>query len=213
MSDIYSNITRVRTPCVITPRRLAGIPIGGGHISINYSDLTGDGGRTRYVYYIDGKIDDRTIEYQSHDLQSGAGGGDLQKGLESLLSFLGAAAEDYRGKMRGGDLDTPDEDDSFPLDVMEWCYQHSDEIGMMQCMISELPNLIVEDGREELIKFLVFRGGQFLQLLAHDTAAWPERWSDATQFGTREAAEEFKEQFGGDEVLEVDVSSGEGVVR
>ncbi len=63
--------------------------------------------------------------------------------MESLLSFLGAAAESYR--FRGLDWDKIGPDDNatlFEKPVVEWAYQNSDEISILEYELQETPNLI-----------------------------------------------------------------------
>lgn len=82
-------------------------------------------------------IDIGAQEFTGGDLQSGCQGGDLRDGLGSLLSFLGAAVESYR--YAGADGENAD---SFPLPVVEWAAQNSDEISMSQLEIEENENCI-----------------------------------------------------------------------
>jgi hypothetical protein len=50
--------------------------------------------------------------------------------LDTLLVFLGACGEAYGYEMRTG---SPSENlDLFPVPMREWCYQHDDEIAMLQ---------------------------------------------------------------------------------
>lgn len=125
-------------PFEIAPNLEAGIRIGSDWITIAYAGRAGDESRTRYTYtiLIDGK------EYTAEDLQSGNGRGGLQSGMESLLSFLGAAAESYGYSSRTGR--ESDNADLFPAWVSEWAHANSDEISMMQCQIEETADLIAE---------------------------------------------------------------------
>jgi hypothetical protein len=108
------------------------IRIGGAEVCIEYSNRPGRDGRVRYRWQIN--MPDGT-EYSDDDIQSGCQGGSLQEGMESLLSFLGAAAESY-----------PDGEnaDLFPLEVVEWAAQHSDEISMAQLEVEENKDCIIE---------------------------------------------------------------------
>ena len=76
----------LESPVFITSRLLPGVKIGNAIVSIDYAIGTGNG-RTRYIWYID--YEDN---YTCDDLQC-APGSTLQKGLETLLSFLGAFAD------------------------------------------------------------------------------------------------------------------------
>lgn len=126
---------KLKQPVIITPRLLAGIKIDNAFVSIDYAGQTAEG-RTRYRYHIDLE---HGGEYSGTDLKSGCQGGTLQEGLESLLSFLGACAESYRYKGMNGE-----NSDLFPESIAQWASQNSDEIGMLQCELSETPNLIEE---------------------------------------------------------------------
>jgi hypothetical protein len=52
--------------------------------------------------------------------------------MESLLSFLTAAAESYGYTMRTGR--ESDNSDLFPAFIVEWAYQNDSEIQSVQCM-------------------------------------------------------------------------------
>ncbi len=106
----------ISEPYLITARLLPGVKIGDGYVSIE-THPRGPDGRTRYRYH----IDTPSLEHTGDDLQSGFQGGDYQDGMESLLSFMDAAAE--RSDETAADL--------FPLPVVEWIRQHSDEIAYM----------------------------------------------------------------------------------
>jgi hypothetical protein len=121
----------LKHPCEITPRLMAGVRINDAFISIEYSGRPGDEGRTRYRYY----IDTPATEEWGDDLQSGAGGGDLRTGLESLLGFLGAFAEAREGGENA---------DLFPDTLREWAQQNSDEISMAALEVEETPDCVVE---------------------------------------------------------------------
>lgn len=129
-------------PIIITPRLMAGVRIGDGHISIKYSPRPSRRGRTRYRYYID--IPGQK-KYINDDLQSGCQSGDLQEGLSSLMSFLSSAAERYWYEQRRGcnqlDIDDPP---LFPKYVVEWAYQYSDEISVLSCELEDNKELIKE---------------------------------------------------------------------
>lgn len=123
---------KIKEPCIITSRLMAGIKIGDGTISIDYAGSTVDG-RTIYRYYID--LPDYSFE--DIDLKSGCGGGSLQGGLESLLFFLSAAAEA---------CNYPDSEnkDLFPAQITEWAYNYSNEISYALCSLEEWGPVILE---------------------------------------------------------------------
>lgn len=136
---------KINPPCMITARLMAGIRIGDGTISIGYAKRRGDECRTRYQYY----IDIPSGEYSGDDIQSGNPvanhSNGLQSGLESLLSFLGASAESYQYDIRrGGDGTQGENSDLFPLAVVEWANQHSDELTMAAIELEETEDIIVE---------------------------------------------------------------------
>lgn len=132
---------KLNPPLIITSRLLPGlrVPAHGSltEISIEIAGDTRDG-RTRYRYYIDSP----DFEYTSDDLKSGCQGGDLQEGLSSLLSFLGAAAESCAYRLRTGR--TGENEDLFPANVVEWAHRNSDELAMLACELEENRNLITD---------------------------------------------------------------------
>lgn len=101
------------------------VTIGGATILLDAVDTDRDG-RTVYGYSI--RLDGVNPTYQSRDLKSGCGGGTEREGMESLLSFLTAAAESYRyWKGMKEDSNT----DLFPEEICEWAYMNEDEIGFV----------------------------------------------------------------------------------
>jgi len=80
----------------------------------------------------DGGFDAEQLEpgytYTDGSLKSGCQGGSERDGMESLLSFLGAAAEAYRYHGMCWKADTNCE--LFPAHIVEWAYQHDGEISM-----------------------------------------------------------------------------------
>ena len=98
--------------------------IGGVEIAIEAggSDVEG---RTIFTYALKGE----GIDCEGSDLKSGCGSGGREDrdGMESLLSFLGAAAESYHyhhGMKEDSNTDL------FPEEICEWAAQFSDEIGI-----------------------------------------------------------------------------------
>ena len=136
MSTQLGTIT-ISSPCMITPRLLPGIEIGGAYLSISYNRVTSTG-RTEYEYFIDG------IEtpISGTDIRSGCCGGSLQDGLASLLSFLSAWVEAIQYEMRSDR--TSENSDLFPDSLREWAIGNSDEISMASIELEEQPLLIVE---------------------------------------------------------------------
>lgn len=123
-------------PFSISSRLLPSLRIEDGVIQLEYSPGPGREGRTRYRW----TIDIPAGEFSGDDLQSGAGGGGLRDGFESLLAFLDSAAESYRYRgMEGENADL------FPKPVVEWAYMHSDEICMLRLEIEESEKQLIEE--------------------------------------------------------------------
>lgn len=145
----------LREPVIITPQLLPGVAVRQGQdesaevafISIDYSKQAGSEGRTRYTYHIDLPSGE---SYSDSDLSSGAQGGDLQSGLEDLLSFLGGAGECYGYNLRQnpGFLEDIEAwaklESGFPLNVAEWAYQVSDELDMLRLDLEEMDGTMDE---------------------------------------------------------------------
>ena len=128
-------------PFQISSRLLPALKVGEAWIQLEYSkarDLA-SGGRTQYRWTID--LPDGS-EHTGHDLASGVGGGSLQQGFASLLSFLGACAESMAYKRRTGR--GGENCGLFPPAVAEWADMNSDEIAMMAIEVEETKNLIEE---------------------------------------------------------------------
>ena len=118
-------------PLEISARLLPAARVGDSWISIELTGGFSDDRRAIYRYY----IDTPDFEFVAADIESGVGGGKLQDGLASLLSFLGAAASDYKHyMMEGGHV--PD-GESFPRHVCEWAYMNEDELSMLQLELDE----------------------------------------------------------------------------
>ncbi len=119
---------KIREPCCITSRLLAGVRIGDGEVSIDYSANQPNDGRTRYIYW----IDTPTAHVSGCDLRSGVQGGRLQYGLATLLSFL----SDF-----GAGL--------FPQSIAEWACRNAGELSAIAYDLEGCgygaPNLIEED--------------------------------------------------------------------
>jgi hypothetical protein len=128
----------INPPCIVTARLLPGVQIGKAFLSIEYSGLNSKRGRVGYLYHID--LED--YAYTNHDLHSGCGGGNLQQGLESLLSFLDAFAEACWYTTHQGHKS--ENTDLFPDELKEWAMCNSNEFGMLRLELEENPNVIVE---------------------------------------------------------------------
>jgi hypothetical protein len=125
---------KISAPCLITPRLLPGVKIGNSWLSIEYGEWSHDNRKIYLIY-----IDTPEGEYVTN-IQSGVGGGSLQQGLESCLSFMGACAESMRYAGEEGE-----NSDLFCPEVAQWCLDNSDEIDMLQCELLETTNLIEEE--------------------------------------------------------------------
>lgn len=96
--------------------------IGTGTVSVEFLDVDFHG---RAVFRWTVSIP--AGEFTGDDLRSGCGVNmEERDGMESLLSFLSAAAEAYSYSQRTGR--ESDNGDLFPAPVMEWCYQNSGEL-------------------------------------------------------------------------------------
>ena len=126
-------------PLIITSRLMAGLSIGGGFISLGSGPRNAEW-RTVYQCWID--LPDGS-EHEVTDLRSGCGGGGIQAGLASLLSFLGAAADSYAYRQRTGRQG--ENEHLFPPAVVRWAAENADEISMLTMEIEESPAPLIED--------------------------------------------------------------------
>lgn len=129
---------QISAPCIITPRLLPGLQIGEATLSIEYGETTPDD-RQGYIYHVDLP----GYEYTGSDLASGVGGGSLQEGLASLLSFLGAFAESVQ--YAAGEDNGPENIDLFPEELQEWATENSDELSMTVYELEESETPIISE--------------------------------------------------------------------
>lgn len=141
---------KLNHPFIIAPNLEAGLEIGGAYITLQYGNRPHPEGRQRYewTWFMGDK------EESGDDLASGVGGGTLQQGFDSLLSFLSAfaSARDPDGENH----------DLFPQSMREWAEQNSDDIEVLQIELEEArcagDELIDErDGPDEDLKTKVCR--------------------------------------------------------
>lgn len=112
------------SPVEIAPNLNAGVRVGGGWVTIGYSNKPSRESRVRYrweIIFPDGS------DCSDDDMYSGCQGGNLTKGLETLLSFLNAA--DEQGL---------ESENLFHPKVVEFAEQYSDEIAMLAMEIQEM---------------------------------------------------------------------------
>ncbi len=124
-------------PLIITPRLLPGLQLGGAFISVE-TDCS-----QSYIDLANGKshtVDDLTLGMvQRTDAEA------IQHYLESLCSFLAAAAESYAYRIRSGKKYDQNDDSNehlFPRRIVEWAHQHSDELSMLGIELEETKGLV-----------------------------------------------------------------------
>lgn len=119
------------------------IEIGKASIQLEYSQKSGDNGRTRFCWVID-LPDGQT--FHANDLQSGANGGSLQEGFGSLLSFLSAAGESFFYAEKNGKNGMEGENaDLFPEPVTRWASEHLEEINFLRFEIEDTGQVLIEE--------------------------------------------------------------------
>lgn len=127
---------KLHEPFRINSRLLPSITIGDGELSLDEVGTTHEG-RIVFRWY----VDIPSGEFSEADLKSGCGGigSDTQKMFAALCSFLSAAGESYRWWMSEGmnEDNKPEHMSLFPLPVVEWAYQHNDELGSMAALLEE----------------------------------------------------------------------------
>lgn len=112
----------IMSPMIITARLLPGIKVEDGFISLEPTERRGEYGKPIWNWYVDIPAG----EFEGTDLM---GWGDHKAMMEDMLGFLGAAAESY-----------PDGEHAelFPVAVVEWAHQNSDEISILACELEEV---------------------------------------------------------------------------
>jgi hypothetical protein len=128
---------KMSSPFLISARLLPAVKIGESFISLKSRGTNGEG-RDCYIYY----IDTPEFKYEGDDLKTGCQGGDYQEAMESLLTFLSAAAESWARQMRSREWGEGENADLFPPMVMEWAYQYREEIEMIALELEESGQLI-----------------------------------------------------------------------
>lgn len=124
-------------PVIITSRLLPGVLIGSTQVSIEYGMIQSDG-RQCYNVYLDGP----ECSHIENGVRSGCQGGALQEGLASFLGFLSAAVESYQyGQCTGLQGENAR---LFPLNVVLWVCQYSDEISLLSFDLEAGEKLIEE---------------------------------------------------------------------
>lgn len=107
----------------------------GDRLSVEHDGYRGHDGRDNYRWTVEIKGNEGFTVFSEDGLHSGANGFTDDEALESLLGFLTAAAEAYGYQLRTGR--ESDNAALFPKEVVEWAYQHSDEISLRELEIRE----------------------------------------------------------------------------
>jgi hypothetical protein len=114
---------------------MAAVTVGDGgtlHIQARRRD---DEGRWIWRYVIE-DAHHRILDDAS-DLRTGAGDPiDTRKAMETLVGYLGAAAESHRYTLQG---QSSENSDMFPPQVMEWAYEHDDDLAALALNLEEPP--------------------------------------------------------------------------
>ena len=130
----------VQPPLVITSRLMPGLILPDGSISMDYSDNFDDRGAPGFRYHFDLAGE----SFEGDDLYAPAFEGEteelvLRKAFAALLAFLLTDVERYRRHMGP----TPEGEDpyafpyAFPPTVVEWAYQHDDDLSTALAVLDE----------------------------------------------------------------------------
>lgn len=120
----------LKHPFQIAPNLEPGVYIGEKWITISYSPLTHDGGRTRYRWCI---FNPNNFSVSGDDLRSGVGKHGLKEGMMSLLAFLSAFGEPGSENQH-----------LFTHELLPWVIQYRDEISLTAIEVEETPDCLVE---------------------------------------------------------------------
>ena len=124
----------IKPPFCITPRLLPGIRIGGAWLSVDYAKEQNQQYRT-YVYYLDFAGKEFTGTCNSPNYYG------LQKGLETLLNFLGVFEIAVRYNKATGHKS--EELELFPKELANWAMENNTEIFDLECRLTE--NQFIEE--------------------------------------------------------------------
>jgi hypothetical protein len=125
---------KLHAPFEIGSRLLPELKVGDGRVSLEPTRRKDRYGKWVWRWYIDTPAGD----FADADL---CGHGNAQEMFTSLLTFLSACAESYRGWLQSGE--EFENFDIFPGEVAEWAYRNHDEIDMTLAEL-ETPGLIEE---------------------------------------------------------------------
>lgn len=115
---------KLQKPFEITARLMPGIQVVDATISVDPKVRMSPDNRRIYHFYID-LPDGRSFEVT--DVQSGVGGGKIQEGVKSLLSFLDCVPHDFEPALQ------------------EWAEQNSDEIGTARLELEEIKDCVEDE--------------------------------------------------------------------
>lgn len=127
------SVEKLNAPIQIAPNLAAGVCVDGHWVTIEYSEKPPvRTNRTRFKYSV--LFPDGTEE-SGDDLESGYGGANLSKGLETLLSFMSACGESRAYEQRTGEEGCNSK--LFSDRVGEFCSQYQDELSILGIEIEE----------------------------------------------------------------------------
>jgi hypothetical protein len=114
---------------------MAAADVGGGAGTLHVAPVRRDSeDRVVWRYVIEDATHRELV--RGEDLRSGSGDEvDPAKAMETLVSFLAAAAEAYRASMSGR---ASEHAELFPEPVMEWAYVHDDDLASVAVELEEL---------------------------------------------------------------------------
>lgn len=124
---------KVEAPFIIGSRLMAAYVVEGfATFHIEPMEETDSLYGSRWRYHIIVEEPGGKVIHEDTDLESGVGNDVmLVDSLDNFLGFMGAAGDAYAFEMRNGE-GSSENGNLFPADVMEWCYQNSEDLSMAQ---------------------------------------------------------------------------------